>query len=174
MLKNYAKALLDYAMRNKLETQIEEQFRCMVSSIMNNRELNDVLGSKAITKSSKSVVLTRVMTQCKFDGGLIRFFTLLIKHERIAMLDQIYTSYQNLARASSGKEKVIVYYARNIADKERNSIADLIKKELRCVKLDVDFIEDVNLVAGFVVRHNSVRMDYSVAGIIEHRLTADC
>lgn len=95
-----------------------------------------------------------------------RFVGLLVEKGRVALVPAIARSYRGLLDREAGIERASLTSARPLPPETVENIREAWKKASGASKVEFTVVQDPALLGGFVLRTDSVRYDWSVAGRI--------
>jgi F0F1-type ATP synthase delta subunit len=96
-----------------------------------------------------------------------RFVDLLVEKGRVALIPAIARSYRSLLDREAGIERASLVSARPLPSETVESIRGAWKKASGASKVEFTVVQDPALIGGFVLRTDSVRYDWSVAGRVK-------
>ena len=156
----YAKAILDLAAENKATDAVEKDMRSIVSTIAENKELQDFLASPVIKGSAKKEAL-----QLIFKGGSSiteGVLSMLVDNKRVGMLYEVALKYIILNEKMKGKDVAFVTTATALtADLEKKVLAQV--TELTGKTVTIENKIDERIIGGFVLRVGDLQYDASIA-----------
>ncbi|MCX2718574.1 ATP synthase F1 subunit delta [Lentiprolixibacter aurantiacus] len=160
----YAKAILDLAIDKKADADLENDMRLVVSTIQENGELKDVLGSPVISGEVKKSILSGVFKDIHELGhGLIE---LLIDKKRISLLSEVAAQYVRLHEEFKGERVAYVTTAVPL----NKSLQDRLLQQVEKITGDKVTLEnqvDENVLGGFVLRVGDLQYNASIANKLE-------
>ena len=160
----YAKAILDLAIDKKADVALEKDMRLIVSTIQENTELKDVLGSPVITGEIKKSILSGVFKSIHELGqGLIQ---LLVDKKRIALLSEVASQYIRLHEEYKGERVAYVTTAIPL----KKDLQDRLLKQVEKItgeKVTLENQIDESVLGGFVLRVGDLQYNASIANKLE-------
>lgn len=130
-----------------------------------DKDLNRKLCSPLISKEDKTRILHSIFAEI-LEPTVIVFIDLLIKRNRLDFLERIYKVLMNMIDEKSGILRGDVHLAKRV-DKKRQEEITTSLSVLTGKKLEVDFVQDASLLAGFNTMIGNYYIDYSLKGQLE-------
>lgn len=157
----YAKAVLNLAISNSSETQVNDNMKSIASTIANSSELNAMLKSPVIKSSDKINVLNAL-----FDGKVNNItkglFNLLQDNKRIEMLETVakkYTIiYDTYKKTQVAKVTTAVALTKELEDKIQAKIVSLTGNSAT-----IENIINPDIIGGFILQVGDKQFDASIA-----------
>lgn len=160
----YAKAILDLAIDKKADVALEKDMRLVVTTIQENTELKDVLGSPVISGDVKKSILTGVFKNIhKLGQGLIE---LLVDKKRIALLSEVAAQYIRLHEEYKGERVAYVTTAIPMDKKLQEKLLKQVEK-ITGEKVTLENQVDETVLGGFVLRVGDLQYNASIANKLE-------
>lgn len=156
----YAKAILDLAAENKATDAVEKDMRSIVSTIAENKELQDFLASPVVTGSAKKETLQLIFRE---GSGITQgALSMLVDNKRVGMLYEVALKYIGLNEKLKGKDVAFVTTAIALtADLETKVLAQVTKLTGKTVTIENKI--DERIIGGFVLRVGDLQYDASIA-----------
>lgn len=157
----YAKALLNLAISTKDETNVNNDMKSIVTTIVDSKELDTMLQSPIIKASDKAKVLTALFgnTSTTITKGL---FNLLQENKRMMMLESIarkYTIvYDRYKNTQVAKVTTAVALTKELEDKIQAKIVSLTGN-----KASIENIIKPEIIGGFILQVGDKQFDASIA-----------
>lgn len=135
-------------------------------AIKESTQLKHVLASPVFTLEEKTAVLTACCQRASCPAGVDRFFSLLLKKNRVGILPEIVESFHHLIDELRRKEPVSLISATALDQETQTRMKSTLQSVL---KRDVDLTctTDVSLLSGIQIRIGSKVYDSSVKGRLE-------
>jgi len=156
----YAKATLEYAVEKKAADKVEKDMRNISSTIAENDELQQMLGSPVVKNDSKKEVLNTI-----FKGGhqiTLGLIATLADNKRIDMLQEVAYKYIIQYEKMKGEEVALVTTVVPLSAGLEKQILEKVK-ELTGNKVSLENKIDESIVGGFILRVGDLQYDASVA-----------
>ena len=156
----YAKAVLSLASDQKSADAVNSDMKLIVSTIADNKDLNEALQSPVIPSSVKKSVLLEVFKNS--NKTTLNLIDTLISNNRIDILGDVALKYSQLLDESKGIELATVTTAVALTgDLEKKVLAKA--KELTGKNVEVKSIIDESILGGFILRIGDLQYNASVA-----------
>lgn len=157
----YAKAILDTAVEQKIESQINDEMKLIDQTIDGSKELQAILKSPIVKPNVKKDVLLKIFENktSKLTNSLV---DVLIENKRLPLLDDVASAYNIMYDHLKGKEVAKVTTAVPLNDELHQKV--LVKvKEITGKDATIQNIVDASIIGGFILRVGDVQYDASVA-----------
>jgi F-type H+-transporting ATPase subunit delta len=128
-------------------------------------DLNKRFCSPIISKEDKIKILEAVFSEV-LEPTVIVFVNLLIQRNRFEFLERIYKALMNIIDEKTGLVRGDVRLAKRVDKKRQDEIIRSLSN-LTGKKLQVNFIQDTSLIAGFNTMIGNYYIDYSLKGQLE-------
>ena len=160
IIKRYSQALHSLGLEEKKGNEIKQSLLLIKELIEKNKECKRIIFSPLVTSKKHQEILKSICLILKIDKITENFLFLLAFNKRLNLFEKIFNNYNNI----SSKEKDIVNIDIILANKITQKEIEVIKKKLKSKKRSntkLNFIEDKNIISGFIVKHGSTMIDYS-------------
>ena len=155
----YAKATLSLATDRKTAGAVNNDMKLIVSTIAQNKNLNDALQSPVISALAKRSVLLEVFKNT--DKTTLSLIDTLVTNNRIAIFGYVAEKYLQLYDKANGIEVATVTTAIPLTDALKQKV--LAKaKELTGKDVEVQSIVDENIIGGFILRVGDIQYNASI------------
>jgi len=162
--RRYATALLELAQeRNELD-DILEDIKFIDNTLEGSRELVLFLKSPIIKYDDKINVLNELFSSEVKEATKL-FMNLLVKKERVNLLDQITKAFIEKYKQLAGIITVEVYVAHELSDEQREALHNQLEEKTQ-KKVDMNITQDESLRGGMAVRIDDTVID----GTVKHKL----
>jgi F-type H+-transporting ATPase subunit delta len=165
LTRRYTKALFQLAREAGLEEQIGQEVE-QFNSAYANAELQTVLTNPAFATETRKKILTQVMQSQQLSSLSVRFFSLLLDHDRLTHLPGIVSCYRRLLNEAKGRVEAKVVSASALepamVDRVRGQLHSISGKE---VVLQQEI--DASLLGGVLVELEGQVYDGSVRTQLE-------
>jgi F-type H+-transporting ATPase subunit delta len=156
----YARALFDTAKESSITEKISTDIKKIVTLLeQDNDALYKMLSSPIMELEEKRDLVSKIFSN-NVDGLLLNFMILLVVKNRFNYIGGIFKTYLGMVDDSLGIARGEIRISRMPDTENKNriisSIQDVVDK-----KVEVEFIEDKDLVAGFSATVGSHRLEYS-------------
>jgi F-type H+-transporting ATPase subunit delta len=160
----YARALYEVAASVKEETVVRQELELVLTHLHNFPELSATLASPIVSSAEKERLL-RTAAGNQPSDSLSRFFRLLLKRHREALLSLISQRYLDVYEQKKGILKVTLTTAVPV-DKGRQ---EYIRKQLEQSsgkQIELISVVKPEIVGGYVLSTGQKRLDVSVTGLL--------
>lgn len=164
--KRYAKALFDLAQEQKSVLETEQQLKVVVEALTSSHELELLLTTPNIDREGKVNVIHSTF-QGHISEIVIELIKLLVERGRIAILNDVLSSYVQIAGDAYGTADAEVTSAVALSEAEQQAIADTFGKQLN-KKIRIRTKIDASIIGGVQVRIGDRLYDGSLANKLSH------
>ena len=169
--RRYAKALFKLTEENGASAIVYDEMKTVISSFEDNPELAKMIANPFLPDSDKSKLLIAAAGD-KVDEFYKSFIRLVIEKRRTPWIEQMAFCYRDIYREKYNISQVCITTAVELPEKEMERIKELVKKSFSGTTLEFTQKTDKDIIGGFVIDVDSVRMDASLRNEIENlRLT---
>lgn len=169
--KRYAKALYKFALQTDTASRVYEEMKSVVSAFESNPKLLKVLSNPFVDNADKSKLLMSAAGENPGDAfkGFVR---LILDNHREMYAYEMALAYRDIYRKANNISMVRVTTAAEMGQTEMEKITDLVSKSFEGNTLEYSYSVDTDIIGGFVIDVDSVRMDASISNELEQlRLT---
>ena len=162
----YAKALYKYASENGKTEEIYNLMKRVIKSFVDNPGMQETLSNPFVTSQDKEKLLLTAAGD-EADNAYDRFIKLIIGHNRTDFAYEMMLAYRDIYRKEKNIMQVNITTASVLPQEQMQKLRDLVNKAFKGSILE--FSESVNpdLIGGFVIDVDSVRMDASISNELE-------
>ena len=156
----YAKAVLNVASNQNAAEVVNNDMKLVTSTIANSKDLGDMLQSPVIPSSIKKSVLLEVFSVS--NTVTLNLIDLLIRNNRINVLEQVASKYSQLFDKSQGIELATVTTAVALTA----DLKQLVLEKAVAISgknVEIKNVIDESLIGGFVLRVGDLQYDASIA-----------
>lgn len=166
LVKRYAQGLISSAKDEKEFECLRHQLREFQSLFSAQKDLQDVLISPFLPQTKKTEVVAQILAKMPFEGKAKRFLLLLVKNNRLTLLEDILDRLPELWNEEHGIATLVVSSVVPLNDTQKKRLEEkLLKLEKRPVSLS--YIIDPSLVAGLSIKKGNIVYDASLQGELE-------
>lgn len=162
----YAKALYKYAVETKSAGIVYEEMKRVIDSFRSNPGLAKVLSNPFVDSSDKERLL---LTAAGKDPGddYRRFVRLILDHKREEFAYLMAYAYRDIYRKENNISQVRITTAIELGEEDMKKLRGVVEKSFKDTRLE--YSEEVNpdLIGGFIIDVDSVRMDASLSSELE-------
>lgn len=157
----YARALADVIIEHGQTDIVAAEIERFASLIGQHKELHDVFASPVVPLDRKRAVLNELISRMHPHQTTSNLLQLLVANQRLQDLAHIQQSLSRVLDERRGVVAAEVTTARNIADQEKQMLADRLRattgKQVR-----LSFRTDPSIIGGVVTRMGSLVYDGSI------------
>jgi F-type H+-transporting ATPase subunit delta len=164
----YAKAVLNLAKEQRVIDKVNDDMNLIATALNENTDLKIMLRSPVIKPSVKRRVLDKIFKE-KTQPLTWKLIELLIKNNRIDILEQFAKQYRIIYDFHKGIETALVTTAVPIDKKLENRIHDIVTKIIGKT-ITVKNVVDPSIVGGYILRVGDKQVDSSVVGLLNNVL----
>lgn len=161
----YAKAVLNFAIEQKKEVQVQEDMALVAQTIEENKDLQLLLSSPILKTDLKKATLKGIFGK-KISNISYGLIDLLIDNKRLNILGEVAKKYAIIFDALKGKEVAKVTSAVPLTAALKKQVLAKVK-ELTNKKASIENIVDPTIIGGFILRIGDVQYDASIANKLQ-------
>jgi F-type H+-transporting ATPase subunit delta len=158
----YARCLLDLAKESRTVEAVAADLEAVSTLLAQQPDLEAFLASPYFAEQTKRDLIREVLTG-RLQRMTVNFLSVLIDHNRGAVLPGILERFRQLYRAYQGYETVSVTVAQSLSQEQFQKLAWELSEALRA-KIDLDVLVDPSILGGVIIRHADKMLDNSVRG----------
>ncbi len=163
----YARAFADVVFDQKLDAHmVSQQVFTFVSLMHENEQLRRVWENPSIPADQKRKLLDALIARIPVLRPVRNFMAVLIDHQRIHQLDEIYRAFEHEMNERLGFAEATVSSARSLNEQEKRELEMQISK-LTGKRVLAKYSTDAKLLGGAVVKLGSTIYDGSVRGQLQ-------
>lgn len=162
----YAKALYKVALDKGDTRQIYELALCVVKSFRENPDLQKVLSNPFVKASDKEKLIIAAAGD-KADDTFSRFARLVLAHHREDLVYLMMLAYRDIYRTENNISRVTLTTAVKLPDVETDKLKKLVANAFKGRTLEYETKVNPDIIGGFVIDVDSVRMDSSLSSELE-------
>lgn len=162
----YAKALYKYALEHHSTEEVYNLMKRVVASFEDNPGMQKILSNPFVKPEDKEKILLSAAGD-EADEAYSRFVKLIIEHKRTDFALQMMLAYRDIYRKENNISQVKITTASNLDDSLMQKLRDIVKKAFSNSVLEFSDSVNPDLIGGFVIDVDSVRMDASVSNELE-------
>ena len=164
--QRYARALYKYAVEHGVTTQVYDLSKMVCRSFEENPALQKAISNPNISEGDKEKLLLAAAGK---DAGEAyeRFVKLVLEHGREEFFWRMMLAYRDIYRKENHISQATITTAAKLGADEMEKLHKLVEDAFKGSTLE--FTESINpdLIGGFVIDVDSVRMDASVSNELE-------
>ena len=164
--QRYAKALYKYAVEHAKTVELYDLAKTVIQSFESNPALQKAIGNPNIKASDKERLLLAAAGN-EADDAYRRFIKLVMDHRREEFFWRMMISYRDIYRKENNIAQVKITTASELPAEEMEKLHQLVSKSFKGLTLEILQSVNPDLIGGFVIDVDSVRMDSSVSNELE-------
>ena len=161
IVKRYSNALYSLALEKKKKSVFIKDLEKKKELIIKNKEFNKLFFSPLVSSIKQKEILNIVSNGLQLDNITKNFLFLLSFNKRLMFLDKIYDYFINVLSKEENVLNVDIILPKKISEKEINEIQNKLKLKIKD-KTKLNFLEDENIISGFIIKLGSKMVDYSI------------
>jgi len=158
--KVYSQAFLGSIQESDRDSVLEEFSEFLNLAITQNPAFGRMLTSKSLNKDEQLSLIDRVLAP-NASELLTNFLRVLARHERLDLLQQIFTQITKLRDAETGKKAVLVRTAFELSDKTLSNIKQRLEETLGFSPV-INTSIDQSVIGGLVIQVDDTVYDGSL------------
>lgn len=164
--QRYAKALYKFALEKGETEKIYELMKRVIDSFRENPSLQKVLSNPFVSAEDKEKLLISAAGDKVIDAYK-DFVKLIIEHKRVEYAYSMMLAYRDIYRKENNISQVRITTASKLSEEQMEKLQALVKNAFK--NSELEFSEAVNpeLIGGFIIDVDSVRMDASISNELE-------
>ena len=161
VVQRYVKALHALSLEQNKDIKIKNDLSLIGKLIEKNKEFKKIIFSPLVTPKKHQEILKLISNTLKMDQITENFLFLLAFNKRLILLEKILEFYNEISSKEKDITNIDIILPNKISKKEISSIQNKLKSEVK-KKTKINFIEDKNIISGFVVKLGSTMIDFSI------------
>ncbi len=160
LIRRYAKAFLDYAIKNNMADQGLADLEVLTKTLQGNRELRTILSQPFLAKSKKEAIINRIFKD-KISDNTLKFIMLMLDKNRQDIIPQILVTYHELYNEYKGIAEVTITTAVKIDEPTQQKLLYFVKDKVKGNVMIINNI-DKSIIGGFIINYLDYQYDRSV------------
>jgi len=160
----YAKAVLSLATDQKSAEVVNSDMKSITNAIAESEDLNQMLQSPVVRSSDKKAVLLAVFKDA--NVATTNLFDTLITNKRLALLNEVASSYVHLYDELRGSQVATVTTAIPLTEDLKTKVLAKVK-ELTGKDAEVENIIDESILGGFILRVGDIQYNASISNKLD-------
>ena len=157
----YARALFDFSVEKNIMHQITADFQNLEIFLNEASELTDYINSPIVNQDAKREVLTKTL-KSQVNTETFKFLMLLVKRDRINVLNSIITNYLELVYETASIKMIEVSTAFPFANLQKNTLIQKLKELTNAREIRLVITVDSSLIGGFLIKTESKVIDFTI------------
>ena len=161
VIQRYVKALHALSLEQNKDIKIKNDLSLIGTLIEKNKEFKKIIFSPLVTPKKHQEILKLISRTLKIDQITENFLFLLAFNKRLILLEKILEFYNEISSKGKDMINIDVILPNKISKQDISSIQNKLKSEVK-KKTKINFIEDKNIISGFIVKLGSTMIDFSI------------
>ena len=162
----YAKALYKFAIDKGDTRRMYDLALTVVKSFRDNPDLQKVLSNPFVKAADKEKLIVAAAGE-KADDDFRRFIKLVLAHHREDLVYLMMLAFRDIYRTQNHISQVVITTAAKLPDAEMDKLKKLVAGAFKGSTFEYEERVNPDLIGGFVIDVDSVRMDSSLSGELE-------
>jgi len=163
----YARALFDFSVEQNIMHQITAYFQNLDIFLNETSELTDYLNNPVVNQSAKREVLAKTL-QSQINAETFKFLMVLVKRERINLLDSVIANYLELVYETASIKMIEVSTAFSFTNLQKNMLIKKLKELTNAREIRLVITVDSSLIGGFLIKTDSKIIDFTVKNQLQN------
>lgn len=164
--QRYAKALYKYALEHGTTEELYGIVKTVAEAFRKNPALQRVLANPFVTNADKEKLLLSAAGPGA-DDAYARFVKLILEHRREEFAYHMMLAYRDIYRKENNISRAIITTASELPSTQMERLRKLVADAFKGSTLEFSQQINPDLIGGFVIDVDSVRMDASVSNELE-------
>lgn len=164
--RRYAKALYKLACEHNNTRQVYEEMKTVAQSFAANPDLQRTLSNPYISVTDKEMLMQHAAGD-KCENDYRDFVKLVITHHREEYAYAMALAFCDLYREENKISRVRIFTAKQLSEKSMERIRNMVKNAFPDRTFEFQSAIDPDLIGGFTVYVDNVKMDASISNEIE-------
>jgi len=162
IVETYAQSLLDLAKESAIIDAVEEDVEAVAALLEREPSFQAFLASPYFAEQSKRDLVRKILAG-RLNDLTLNFLSVLIDHDRGALLPEIIDRYTQLYRVHRGYQTVTAIVSHPLREDQKARLAEDLAAAMH-VKVDLDVHVDASILGGVIFRHGDKMLDNSLRG----------
>lgn len=164
--RRYAKALYKYALEQGKTLELYELSKRVIAAFQASPDLQKVLANPYVSNDDKENLLMAAAGE-PVNDAFLQFVKLIIAQKRVEYAYAMLMAYRDIYRKENRISQAKITTASKLDEDRMNKLRDLVKSAFKDSKLEFSEAVNPDLIGGFVIDVDSVRMDASLSNELE-------
>lgn len=164
--QRYAKALYKFALENHNTDKVYDEMKNVIESFQSNSDLEKVMSNPYVATEDKEHLLLKAAGE-KPGDDYSRFVKLIIEHKRESFAYLMALAYRDIYRKENNISQADIKTAGKLPEAEMDRLVQLVQKSFPGRTFEFSYSVDPELIGGFVITVDSVRLDASMSGELQ-------
>lgn len=162
----YAKALYKFAAEQNKTADVYDIMNNVIIAFERNPEMQKVMANSFVSCEDKKKLL--LSAAGGDSAGLFNgFVNLFLQHRRESFAQSMALAYRDLYRKENNISRVVITTASAADNDIQEKLKQLVENSFKGTTLEVSFIIDPEIIAGFIIGVDQMRMDASLSSELE-------
>ena len=171
VIQRYVKALHSLSLEQNKDIKIKNDLSLIGTLIEKNKEFKKIIFSPLVTPKKHQEILKLISKTLKMDQITENFLFLLAFNKRLILLEKILEFYNEISSKRKDMIDIDIILPNKISKQDISSIQNKLKSEVK-KKTKIKFIQDKNIISGFVVKLGSTMIDFSMKSKLDKIINA--
>ena len=160
LIRRYAKAFLDFAIKNNMTEQGLADLELITKTLKSHRELRNILSQPFLPKAKKEAIISRIFGD-KISDNTLKFITLMLDKNRQDIIPMILVTYRELYNEYKGIAEVTITTAVKIDEPTQHKLLYFVKDKVSRNVVIINKI-DKSIIGGFIINYLDYQYDRSI------------
>ena len=161
VIQRYVKALHALSLEQNKDIKIKNDLSLIGTLIEKNKEFKKIIFSPLVKPKKHQEILKLISRTLKMDQITENFLFLLAFNKRLILLEKIPEFYNEISSKGKDMINIDIIIPNKISKQDISSLQNKLKSEVK-KKTKINFIQDKNIISGFVVKLGSTMIDFSM------------
>ena len=157
----YARALYDFSVEQNIMHQVTADFQNLEVFLSKNPDLTGFLNNPVIGTEQKEEVLVKTL-KSQINSETFKFLIILVKRDRINLLETIITSYLELVYRTASVKMIEVSTAFPFTTLQKLNLIKKLKELTNAREIRLVVTVNPSLLGGFLIKTNSKVIDFTI------------
>ena len=171
VIQRYVKALHALSLEQNKDIKIKNDLSLIGTLIEKNKEFKKIIFSPLVTPKKHQEILKLISKTLKMDQITENFLFLLAFNKRLILLEKIPEFYNEISSKGKDMINIDIIIPNKISKQDISSLQNKLKSEVK-KKTKINFIQDKNIISGFVVKLGSTMIDFSMKSKLDKIINA--
>jgi F-type H+-transporting ATPase subunit delta len=162
----YARALFDFSNDQNIMHKVTADFQNLEVFLKQTPELIQYLNNPLATNESKTEVISKTL-QSQINKETFQFLLVLVKRNRINLLQLIIESYLQLVYLLASIKIIEVSSAFPFTNRQKNTLIKKLKEITKAREIRLFIKVDSSLIGGFLIKTDSKIIDFTIKNQLE-------
>lgn len=160
LIRRYAKAFLDFAIKNNMTEQGLADLELITKTLKSHRELRNILSQPFLPKAKKEAIISRIFGD-KISDNTLKFITLMLDKNRQDIIPMILVTYRELYNEYKGIAEVTITTSVKIDEPTQHKLLYFVKDKVSGNVVIINKI-DKSIIGGFIINYLDYQYDRSI------------